>query len=275
MNSIIGFEQAGEAHQPSPSIWKDCPGPELNEFGTGFYADVQFLGLPVIAAVLPPNNPHPALQVDADTDTVFAAINTVRGGALSIETDADDNDAASVFTAPFGRIVRNSGQKLWFEAIVAAGDVDADMGIFVGLAELAGLSRDVLSDNVGSNGVITESLVGFLQDNGDDNALDLVYRKDAGTLVNSLDDVTNAAAITAQGGTVASLTDGAFFKLGLKFDGRDKLHAFVNGYEVKVIDVDSTFDQAKDLGAIVAIKTGTTAAEQVHVKRLRVGFQER
>lgn len=281
---LISYDDAGAADQLSPVIWNDCPKEQLNDGGLGFYKDVQFLGAPTgtLAAALDITMVtfgDGGLKLDADTDTVLAQVADVRGGALSIETDADDNDAAALFSQPFGRIVRNSGQKLWFEAIVAAGDVDADLGIFVGLAEADAVdgttttARDVLSDGVASNAVVAESVNGYILDNGDDNAFDIINKKDAGTAANLLTDVTNATAIDSD--DRASLTDGTFFKLGIKFDGRESLKYYVNGVLVATDDVDSTIDQAHDFCVVIGIKTGTTAAEQVHVKRVAFGFQER
>jgi len=284
--STVNFGEPGQLDQVSPSIWKDCPNALLNELGLGFYADVTFQGAPtgVLAAALDITMVSfggGALKLDADTDTVLTQRADIRGGALLIETDGDDNDAAALFSQPFGRIVRNSGQKLWFEVIAAPGDVDADMGTFLGLVEADAVdsttttARDVLSDNVTGGLLVDESMIGFLHDNGNDDAYDLVYSKDAGATVTVLADVTNAAAITAAGGTVASLADGVFHKYGLKFDGRQTITVFVDGHKVAAVDVDSTFDQAKDLCVVLGIKTGAAAVEQLSVKRVRWAFQER
>ena len=222
--SIVGVDTAGASDEPSPIIWGDCPNTLLNDLGLGTFVDARFdVGAPTGVLASGVVRPSPfGLTIDCDDDTVLAQLATKLG--LSIETDADDNDAAAIFTGPLGALVKNSGQRLWFEAIVAVGDVDADMGVFVGLTEPAGASRDVIANDIAANGVIGESTIGFLQDNGDDNAFDIVYRKDAGTVVNVLNDATNATAIAAA--NRASLTDGAFFKLGIKFDGRETLQFF-------------------------------------------------
>lgn len=283
-NGSIGFSQIGDADKPSPSIWGDCPNTLLNDQSKGYFRHVDFLGAPTgtLAAALDSTMLAfgDALKIDCDTDTVLTQGGSDRGGVLVIETDADDNDAAALFSQPFGKITRNSGQKLWFEAYAAAGDVDADMGIFIGLAEEDAVdgttttARDVLSDNVAANGVVAESLIGFIQDNGDDNAFDVIYKKDAGTAVNPYTDVTNSAAITAAGGTAASLTDATLFKLGIRFDGRQTLYFYVNGYLIGTQDVDSTIDQSKDYCVVCGIKTGTTAAEQLSLGWVRYAFQE-
>jgi len=284
MPAEVNFSQAGETGQPSPSIWADCPKTLLNDLGLGFYADVQFQGAPTgtLAAALDVNQTAfgaGALKIDADTDTVLTQVAGKRGGALRIETDGDDNDAAALYSQPFGRIVKNSGQKLWFEAIVAQPDVSEDYGVFVGLAEedavdgTTATARDVISDNAASNAVVAESVLGFIRDNGDVDAYDLILKKDAGTAANPATDVTNATAIASD--NRASLTDGAEFKLGIRFDGRDKLQYFVDGIKVTEDTVDSTIDQSHDYCAVIGIKTGTGAAEQVDVRRVRFAFQER
>jgi hypothetical protein len=251
----------------SPSIWGDCPLAELNALHSGQFFDAKFdTGVPtgvVASGVVRPT--VAGLTLECDDDTVLARLATLKG--LRIETDADDNDAASLSSGPLGPITRNSGKRLWLEAIVAAGDVDADMGIFVGLVEPAGATRDVLADNVAATAVVGESLVGFIQDNGDDDALDIIYRKDAGTVVVVASDVTNSTAIPVA--SRASLTDGAFFKVGIRFDGHETLSFYVGGYRVATLTIDTTFDQVKEYCAVLGIKTGTGAAEQVHIQRFR------
>lgn len=276
--SIVGFSQAGEANQPSPSIWSDCPNTLLQDKGLGYFAHVDFLGATtgILAATLDINQAsfEGKLKIDADTDTVLTQKAAEIGGYLDIETDGDDNDAAALVASPLGAITKNSGNKLWFEARVELGAV-ADQGVFLGIVEEAGATRDVLADNIASNGVIGESLAGFLVDNGDTNAFDIVYRKDGGTVVNLKNDATAATAITSQGGTAASLLADTEVKVGLKFDGRETLSFYVNGYKVASLELDSTFDQSKTYVPIVAVKTGTAAAVSIALDWVRFGYQSR
>lgn len=275
--SVTVYEAVGLANKPSPSIWKNCPNTLLNDLGIGIFKSYDFLGGPtgILAADLDGDmvSYGDAFSVDADTDTVLAKVGSTVNGVLQVDTDGDDNDAAALISEPFGSITRNSGQKLWFEVYISVGDVDADMGTFFGIAEDGALSRDLLSDGVAAGAVIGNSLVGFLQDNGDDNAFDAVYKKDAGTIVTALANVTNATAIAS--GDRADLTDDTLFKLGLTFDGLQKLRWFVNGINVVTQDVDSTLDQATDYGAILNIKTGAGAAEQFRVDWAQYAYQER
>ncbi len=261
MSGSIGFSQIGENAQPSPSIWGDSPNTILQDKGLGYFVHEEFTGgADSIAFTAALTVGSGVLGFDGDTDTVITHKAAEVGGYLDIETDGDDNDAAAIFSEPLGTITRNSGKPLWFEARVELGAV-ADQGVFVGLVEEAGASRDVVADNAASNGVITESLLGFLVDNGDTNAFDIVLRKDAGTVVNILNDASNATAIPLA--SRASITADVEFKLGIRFNGRDKIYFYVNGYEVAQYDVDSTVDQTKNYCAIVAVKTGTGAAVSI------------
>jgi len=289
MPAEVNFSQPGQVgsltatSQPSPSIWKDCPKGLLNDLGLGLFQDLSFAGFPTgtLAAALDVNMVAfgQALKVDADTDTVLADVSTARGGALQLQTDGDDNDAVALFSQPIGPIVRNSGNKLWFETEVAHVDVSEDYGVFVGLVEEDAIdgttttARDVLDDNVAANGLVAESVIGFIRDAGDLDAWDVVVTKDGGTAFNPLTDVTNATAIAS--GDRASLADNAYYKLGIKFDGRETIEFFVNGTLVGSDDVDGTYDQAHDYCVVIGLKTGTAAAEDFIVKRVRFAYQTR
>ena len=272
----VGFSQTGDSNQPSPSIWGDCPKTLLSDKGLGYFGHVDFLGAytGTLAAALDVNQASfgDSLKLSADTDTVLSMKASEQGGYLDIETDNDDNDAAALFSQPLGPITKNTGNKLWFEARLELGAI-GDQGVFVGLVEEAGATLDVVADDAGADGVVTESLIGFTCDGGNTDAFDAIYRKDAGTVVTALADVTNATAIPlADRAVVAANTE---VKLGLKFDGRDKLAWFVNGVKVIEMTLDSTFDQSKNYCAIVGLKTGAEAAQSIAVDWVRFAYQAR
>jgi hypothetical protein len=275
--STVGYDNAGEANQPSPIIWKDCPLSNLNDFGTGYFAHEDFLGPPTgtLAASLDVTlrSFGGNLAVDADTDTVLSAKAGEEGGWLDVETDGDDNDAVALYTEPLGPITKNSGKKLWLESYVELGDTDADQGFFFGVVEEAGASRDVLADDVAAQGVIGESLIGFLVDNGDDDAVDIVYRKDSDSVVEVASDVTNSTQIAS--GNRASLADDTPVKLGMRFDGIETIRFYVNGVQVATQTVDSTIDQSKAMCGIMALKTGAAAAESFATDWIRYGYEAR
>lgn len=277
----VGFAQAGNAAAPSESIWGDCPNTLLRDLGLGYFAHEEFLGASTgtLAAALDVNQWSAGgnFKLDADTDTVLTQKAAEQGGYLDIETDGDDNDAAAVFSQVLGKIVRNSGNKLWFEARFEVGAV-ADQGVFIGIAEEAALSRDILADDVatsGASGLIDESVIGFVIAADDTNGLDIVYSKDAGTPVAVLNDATTSTSYTDGGGTSAAIVADTERKVGIYFNGRTTLAFFVDGIKVAEQDVDSTVDQDKNYGAIIAVKTGTGAAVSIAVDWVRVAAQVR
>lgn len=257
MSQVI-YEEKGAQNEPSPSIWKDCPKGLLRDRGQGYFVREDFLGATVDTLAASEQRPNYGdLSIDCDDDTVVSFISAKQGGFLDLETDGDDNDAWALFTQPFAQIVLFSQNKTWFEVGVEVGAL-ADQGAFVGFAEEAALTRDVVADAAGD--VATESMHGFQLLATDTDAWDAIYRLDAGTTVEILSDVTNAVAIPVA--DRASVVADTQVKLGQRFDGADKLHTYVNGIRVAVTTLDATtFPDNVLFGGIVALKTGTAAAQ--------------
>jgi hypothetical protein len=282
--SVANFSQIGDADKPSPSIWADCPKTLLNDLGLGFFFHEDFLAFPTgtLAAALDVSmvtfGGH--LKLDADTDTVLAAKSGETGGYLDIETDGDDNDAAALFTQQLGTITANSGKKFWAEIRMEVGAV-ADQGVFFGIVEedatdgTTTTARDVLSDDVANNSVVAESLAGFISDAGDTDAIDLILKKDAGTAEALATNVTNSAQITAGGGTAAALAANTEVKLGMRFDGRETMHFYVNGHKVATDTVDTNWNQTATYGVVYGHKTGAVAAVSTAIDWIRVGYQSK
>lgn len=269
---LIGYDNAGDNDQPSPIVWQDCRNTLLEDLGLGYFKHVEFLA--PIADTIAAGEQRPviegALSIDCDDDTVFSAKAAEVGGYQDIETDGDDNDAVCLFSEPLGKVVKNSGQKVWAEARIELGAV-ADQGLFFGLVEEAGASRDLVADNAGA--LIGESLIGFQILADDTDGVDAVYKKDAGTLVEAAATVNNSTAIAVA--DRADLTANTEFKLGVRFDGRDKLYWYFNGVQVASQTVDSTVDQAKDYCAALCFKTGAAAAVSIAADWVRYGYQKR
>lgn len=282
--SVANFSQIGDADKPSPSIWADCPKTLLNDLGLGYFFHEDFLAFPTgtLAAALDVSMVSFGgnLMLDADLSTVLSAKAAETGGYLDIQTDVTDNDAAALFTQQLGTITANSGKKFWAEARLEVGAI-ADQGVFFGIAEedatdgTTTTARDVLSDNVANNSVVAESLAGFIVDAGDTNAVDLILKKDAGTAEALATDVTNSAQITAGGGTAAALAANTEVKLGMRFDGRETMHFYVDGHKVATDTVDTNWDQTKTYGVVLNIKTGTAAAQSIAVDWIRAGYQSK
>lgn len=278
---IIGYDNPGDADQPSPGIWGDCPNTILNDKGLGVFVHEDFQ-LPLAITITTDSAPvgNGSFSYKGDTDTSIASVADTPTGIVDIETDTTAGDAGTIVGNAFAKIVKNSGNKVWFEARVAPGDVDDDMGTFIGLVEEDGADEDVIADDPATNASTANvTLVGFFQNNANADAYNAIYKKDTGTAVQVLADVTNATALPSD--SRASLIDGVgateagFHRLGIKFDGRDKLSFWVDGYKVAEQTVDSTVDQTNWLAPIVAVKTGDAAAEKIFVDWVRCAYQKR
>lgn len=269
---IIGYDNAGDNNQPSPVVWQDSKNTLLPDLGLGYYKHAEFLA--PLADTLALNEQRPVLEsafaIDCDDNTVFSAKAGEVGGYQDIETDGDDNDAVALFTEPLGKIQKGSGKKVWAEARIELGAI-TDQGLFFGLVEEAGASRDVVANNAGA--LIGESLVGFQILTDDQDGVDAVYRKDAGTVVEVASAVNNSTAIPIA--DRANLTANTEFKLGLRYDGRDTLYWYFNGVKVGSQTVDATVDQVKDYCVILGLKTGAAAAVSIAADWVRYAYQER
>lgn len=273
----IGFSQIGDAGQPSPSIWGDCPNTLLTDKGLGYFAHEEFLGNIEIASFADASVfGSGLLDVDADTG-VLAPLTGKTGGYAKFSTGATDNDAIALFSAPLGKMVRNSGNKMWVEGSFQFAAL-GDEALFLGFTTEANATRDVIADNP-SNTVVAAltaaTVVGFVtvQAASAIATVDAKYAKSTGTPVVVLANVTNATAIPlASRASLAATTD---LKLGLRFDGRKTLTFYVNGYKVASQEVDSTFDQATNLVAVLTVKSGSASAKAVSVDWFRYAFQSR
>jgi hypothetical protein len=277
---IIGYDNRGGDGFPSPAVWADCPNTLLNDKGLGYF--IHHSGIGNV-------NTLPPLREDSD-----AATYTYDDGAngdnrtVNAATGAGtDNHALAIHTSPLAKVVKNSGTKVWAETDIALAAI-ADQALFFGLAESAALDRDVVSDNPGNNaqaGLDSESLIGFVtqQNSSATDKLDAVYRKDDGSVVDVLTDATNATALSSrsENGTElqsdlrADLAADTFVRLGVYFNGRDKLQFFVKGVKVAEQTVDSTVDQSKEYGVVLALKNGTAAERTVRYRFFRAAAQVR
>lgn len=276
---IIGFSQIGAAQQPSPSIWADCRNTLLRDLGLGYFAHEEFLGNIEIATFADASVFGSGFfDVDADTGAL-APLTGVTGGYAKFTTGANDNDAIAIFSQNLGKIVRNSGNKLWLEANFNFTTLP-DAGFFFGFTTLANATRDVVADNPSNSavaGLTAATVVGFAsaQASSAIATLDAKYAKSTGTPVTVLANVTNATAITAAGGTVGNLVAATDRKLGIRFDGLHKIEFYVDGYLVASQDVDGTVDQTSDLVAVMNYKTGTANARALSFDWIRYASQLR
>lgn len=281
-NGIIGYSQIGDAAQASPSIFGDCPNTLLQDKGLGYFIHQDFLGDYATPAA---TTTAPGLETITGTGTsVFGNATSATFGpnVLSMATGGTDNNNTGLVGEEFGQIVRNSGNKFWFETRFALNTL-GDAAFFIGLSTRAGANTATTGiiaadpSNSAVAGLTAVTLIGFVSQQvasaiAKANA---VYAKGSGTPVTVLADVTNATAITAAGGLVANIVAQTFVKFGIRFDGYKHLYFYVNGYKVAGVEVDATFDQTSYYVPVVAVKTGTGSAVTSEVDFVRAAFQAR
>lgn len=277
MPSEIDFSQIGDQQQPSPSVWADCPRTLLNDKGLGYYGKEDFLGNVEVASFAD-KSVFGTGEFGMDGDTgALAPLTGTKGGYGSIATGATDNDAITLFSAPLGSIVRNSGNKFWAETNLQFAAL-GDEALFFGLTTEANGTRDVIADNPSNSavaGLTSATFVGFVtvQASSAIATVNVVYEKTTGTPVTVSSNVTNATAIPlASRASLAATTD---VKFGLRFDGKKTLYFYVNGYKVATQEVDSTVDQSGKLAVVLNIKSGSASAKTVSVDWVQYAFQSR
>jgi hypothetical protein len=263
MNMSAGlstFSNPGDSDQKSPSVWAGCPNTLLNDRGLGQYVFKDFIGddttLPGTAT--------------AATGTATYTYNDGSQGfhTLNLATGATDNNSAVLVLRPASPIQRLTSAKLWFEARIAPAAL-TDQAIFAGFGELAALAATILANdpsNSAQAGLIGESVIGFVsrQVASATTKIDLVTRNAAGTVRTVLADVTNATGLPLE--LRSDLVANEFRKYGLVVNpGLKQIQAFVDGYQVAAIDIDSELDQVNSYGAAVAILAGSAGAKTARV----------
>jgi hypothetical protein len=273
----VEFSQIGDQNQPSPAVWGDCPNTLLSDKSMGYFAHEEFLGNIEVASLADASVfGSGVLSLDADTGALAPLTGKV-GGYAKFSTGATDNNALAIYSPPLGKLVRNSGNKLWMEVSLQFAAL-SDQALFVGFTTEANATRDVIADDPSNSavaGLTAATVIGFVtkQTASAIATVDAKYAKGTGTPVTVLADVTNATAIPAASrASLAATTD---LKLGIRFDGRTHLHFFVNGYKVATQEVDATFDQSSNLCFVLNSKTGAGVARAVSSDWMRYAFQTR
>lgn len=275
---ISQFAQPGDAKTPSGTIWGDCPGFDMVDLGQGYFGHDDFMGItPFTSTSASSALGNGSFGLVGDVTAVFSAV-AGQGGILKVITAATDNNGFVIRSEGLGKIVKNSGQKLWFEAAVSPFTL-GDQALFIGLTTEANATQDIIADNPSTSAraaLTAATVLGFVSAQSTTvNKMDIVYAKAAGTPVVVATDVLSSTAITDQGGTIQALAAATLIKYGIYFDGRDNITFYVNGYKVAAMDVDSTVDQATNMVAAINHKSGGATALGIYADFGRYGFQVR
>lgn len=307
----VGASANGTVSVPSPSIWADCLNTVLNDKGLGYYLAQDFLG-----GYNSPASTALAGGIETYTGVGTSVIDAAASGTygpnvLSMATGATDANNVAIHGEELGQIVRNSGNKVWFEARVAAAAL-GDTAFFIGLSTRAAVRTTttglLIASGLSNNGAATTvaaSTIGFIsvQASSAIATVNARYTKTSGTAVTVLADVTNASALQAYQATLptgtvitqaagvtaqttapigeginiayGNLVAASFRKFGVRFDGYTKLEFYVDGNLVARQEVDSTIDQTAYYVPIVAAKNGASTALTLEVDFVRAAFQAR
>lgn len=181
----------------SPAIWSDCPrlqmliDPTLGLFVGDDFPYVQASGYPY--------------TLYTDTTDTFAALAAQMGGVGRLALSGADNDEAFIaYGQPAGTIKADASHDWWFEARVKPSQVATAHGIFIGLAEEAGVAADLMATDTMIMKVIDS--IGFQIISAADGAPCAVIQ----TIMQLAGGAR--AAVSATAGTATA----AFIKFGMK-----------------------------------------------------------
>lgn len=174
-------------------------------------------------------------QVDGGTDNgeVFALAADSLNGELTITTnDADDDSSAVQLNNEFMKLA--SGKRAWFEARVKVDDADT-CDLLVGLSVNDTTPLDA-SDRVN-------------------------FKATDGSAALSFEAVKNSTATTEA--DVGTLADDTYITLGIHWDGKNKLEAYVD--RSKVATVTANIPDDENLAPNLFIQNGSAAASTLTV----------
>lgn len=278
---IIGYSQVSNPNQPSGSIWGDCSSQELLDEASGFFNYADFHGVQT----------PPGLPSAANNSGSFA-FNANYDSLVNFITGATSGNWADAWTRPMGPITPGSGQKIWFEALVARNLITAAGSLFVGLTNLAGMGGGNLvtatnaTKNSNTLGATSggQSFYGFWLYGSQLTNFDAVWGNNVQAAVTpSTVNLVLPAVLTALAnnpnpgnpqyvpavppGILVNPTAGnaniippAFVKLGLRYDGQAYLYFYVNGSQVAKLQITQSMDITSHFGGIVATLTGASSA---------------
>lgn len=222
----------------SPIIWKDCPWQQIKDgsvAGVAIFDDFHSAG-----AALSSNRAAFTGSPDGTRWNAFGTLGVgftgsdgsagARLGELSIDTDADDEEAYLAPDDTYGSLIgeisdtAGSNFKLWFEAGVKFGNVAsgaAAHGKFVGLGSPdAAATGTLAADAAALSGIA--NFVGFRALAADGDGMDAVHQDDVGG--------SGAEVVVEEAADDSNLviTADTYYHYGIYFDGK-KVYWYVNG----------------------------------------------
>jgi hypothetical protein len=196
-----GSDDAVVARMPSPIIWNDCPeGSMALDPAVGKVLFEDFHNGVVAGATLVKGQPNGWTAYAESNDVADVAAQADDDGVLFIQTDGTDADVTAVTggdntIGAWKTPAAGAAKGFWFEARVKVVTItDADMGVFVGLAQ-PGEAKDAGGAmTAGGAGLSDIDYVGFAVLSGDNDDMIIAYNEaTSGTAQSSTGKITLAA----------------------------------------------------------------------------------
>ena len=252
----------------------------LNDLGLGTFFNEKFLSVD-IENVSTDVGPHQQgfmhVQGDAGFTVLADTPQDLEGGSIDLTTDNTDEDVVMINTQAFLQIVRNSGNKVWFETRVQISDITADYSFFAGLIEEDALN---ITDSPCVDEGVTPSdhdQVGFVVLSGDPNGVSAVSKEATVTTITHATTLANDVRYVAGGGTTADWpTNAVYKKLGMRFDGQTTMEWYLDGILVFSYPIATTlFPDDILMGVALCLKDHTGAGISFKVDWVAAAYQKR
>ena len=253
---VVRYKTAGNAAEPSPSIWADCPVLQfITDPGEGIYIWDDFVKGGVVANTSVPG--WDFVGTNADVSQVV----DVADGRILLAGSGADNDSAFIATPDLYLLTMKNRKRFWLEAYVQLPEAGAadDFAAFVGMVEKVGATAELIADNGAT--VIDEDFVGFFADTN-------------GTAVQAWNATINqggSATLPANVLADAVAVSTSWVKLGITFDGEQTIRFYADGVLLATYDVDglASNTMAHELCVAIGVKDGEADALGINVGWVR------
>lgn len=229
----------------SPDIWDDCPIDQMrNDPTLGLYV---FDDFPHVQA-----SGYPYTLYTDTTDTFASLAGQVGGVARLALSGTDEDEAFVVYNQTAGIIKANVANDWWFEVRAKPSQVATSHGVFLGLAEEAGVGADFMTDSTMALKVLDS--IGFQMISAGNGAANAVIQ----TIIQ-----LNGGARVAVDATAGTAT-AAYIKFGMK-SVLGTVSFYLNGakLDTTIASTATNFPLDQIMCPTFAVKAGATAAENL------------
>ncbi len=261
--SVQSYGIAGDANVTSPLIWKDCPMGAIIKDPSRYvhiFDDFTEAQTTLAAAGIWSG------WLVKGTQGVVANLADENSGVITVGGGGTAHDDAYLHSNALYDLTMNNNKRFWFEARVNLADADFDGGLIVGLAQYSACAADLIVDE--AEAIVTlKDFIGFMGFSSSSlmGDMEAIYQQEAD------------AAHTDVDTSVVTMTDDAYAKLGMRFDGKKTVTFYVNGAVAATLDIDDLTDNsfANKLAVVFGIKdVGGSAADLSQVDWVRFACEK-